>query len=399
MEMPLAAVLFDMERIGFKVDRDSIYKYGLVLDTYAADLESRIFTYSGKPFNINSPKQLGEILFETLMLPTDKKTKTGYSTSAEVLEKLKKYHPIIEDILEYRQVTKLKSTYVDGLLKVADEAGLVHTTFKQTGTATGRLSSAEPNLQNIPIRTELGRELRKFFIPTAEGRVLIDADYSQIELRLLADIAGDTAMREAFVSGFDIHTDTASRVFGVDKDHVTVELRKKAKAINFGIMYGMGEHSLSEDLHISRAEAKSYIDNYLSSYPDINRYLDEVIKTAYEQGYVTTKLGRRRFIPELAESNKMRKKFGERVAMNSPIQGTAADIMKIAMIRVHDRLAKSGLDAKLILQVHDELILEASATDAEAAMTLLCEEMENAVKLSVPLDVEAHIGKNWFEAH
>ena len=399
MEMPLAAVLFDMERIGFKVDRDSIYKYGLVLDTYAADLESRIFTYSGKPFNINSPKQLGEILFETLMLPTDKKTKTGYSTSAEVLDKLKKYHPIIEDILEYRQVTKLKSTYVDGLLKVADEAGLVHTTFKQTGTATGRLSSAEPNLQNIPIRTELGRELRKFFIPTAEGRVLIDADYSQIELRLLADIAGDTAMREAFVSGFDIHTDTASRVFGVDKDHVTVELRKKAKAINFGIMYGMGEHSLSEDLHISRAEAKSYIDSYLNSYPDINRYLDEVIKTAYGQGFVTTKLGRRRFIPELNESNKMRKKFGERVAMNSPIQGTAADIMKIAMIRVHDRLATSGLDAKLILQVHDELILEASATDAEAAMALLCEEMENAVKLSVPLDVEAHIGANWFEAH
>ncbi len=399
MEMPLAAVLFDMERIGFKVDRDSIYKYGLVLDTYAADLETRIFTYSGKPFNINSPKQLGEILFETLMLPTDKKTKTGYSTSAEVLEKLKKYHPIIEDILEYRQVTKLKSTYVDGLLKVADEAGLVHTTFKQTGTATGRLSSAEPNLQNIPIRTELGRELRKFFIPTGSDRVLIDADYSQIELRLLADIAGDTAMREAFVSGFDIHTDTASRVFGVDKDHVTVELRKKAKAINFGIMYGMGEHSLSEDLHISRAEAKSYIDSYLSSYPDINRYLDEVIKTAYEQGFVTTKLGRRRFIPELAESNKMRKKFGERVAMNSPIQGTAADIMKIAMIRVHDRLAKSGLDAKLILQVHDELILEASRADAEAAMALLCEEMENAVKLSVPLDVEAHIGQNWFEAH
>ena len=399
MEMPLAAVLFDMERIGFKVDRDSIYKYGLVLDTYAADLESRIFTYAGKPFNINSPKQLGEILFETLMLPTDKKTKTGYSTSAEVLDKLKKYHPIIEDILEYRQVTKLKSTYVDGLLKVADDGGLVHTTFKQTGTATGRLSSAEPNLQNIPIRTELGRELRKFFIPTTEGRVLIDADYSQIELRLLADIAGDTAMRDAFISGFDIHTDTASRVFGVDKDHVTVELRKKAKAINFGIMYGMGEHSLSEDLHISRAEAKSYIDSYLNSYPDINRYLDEIIKTAYEQGFVTTKLGRRRFIPELAESNKMRKKFGERVAMNSPIQGTAADIMKIAMIRVHDRLTKSGLDAKLILQVHDELILEASAQDAEAAMALLCEEMENAVKLSVPLDVEAHIGKNWFEAH
>ncbi|MBQ7910472.1 MAG: DNA polymerase I [Clostridia bacterium] len=401
MEMPLAAVLFDMERIGFTVDRDSMLQYGLVLDTLAAEYENRIYMFAGRSFNIKSPKQLGEVLFMDLGLPTMKKTKSGndFSTDVEVLEKLRKYHPIIEDILEYRQVTKLKSTYVDGLLKQANEAGTVHTVFKQTGTITGRLSSAEPNLQNIPIRTELGRELRKFFIPTTEDRVLIDADYSQIELRLLADIAGDTAMRDAFISGFDIHTDTASRVFGVDKDHVTVELRKKAKAINFGIMYGMGEHSLSEDLHISRAEAKSYIDSYLNSYPDINRYLDEIIKTAYEQGFVTTKLGRRRFIPELAESNKMRKKFGERVAMNSPIQGTAADIMKIAMIRVHDRLTKSGLDAKLILQVHDELILEASARDAEAAMALLCEEMENAVKLSVPLDVEAHIGKNWFEAH
>ena len=399
IEMPLAAVLWDMETLGFKIDRESIYRYGLVLDTVAADMETRIFTYAGKEFNINSPKQLGEILFETLMLPADKKTKTGYSTSAEVLEKLRKYHPIIDDILDYRQVTKLKSTYVDGLLKLADGEGLVHTTFKQTGTATGRLSSAEPNLQNIPIRTELGRELRKFFIPNADGRVLIDADYSQIELRLLADIAGDAAMREAFISGFDIHTDTASRVFGVEKDRVTVEQRKKAKAINFGIMYGMGEHSLSEDLHISRAEAKAYIESYLNSYPDVNRYLDEIIKTAYEQGFVTTKLGRRRFIPELAESNKMRKKFGERVAMNSPIQGTAADIMKIAMIRVRKRLAESGLDARMILQVHDELILEASREDAEAAMVLLREEMENAVKLSVPLDVEAHIGESWFEAH
>ena len=399
IEMPLAAVLWDMEQLGFKIDREAIYQYGLVLDTVAADMETRIFTYAGREFNINSPKQLGEILFEVLMLPADKKTKTGYSTSAEVLEKLRKYHPIIDDILDYRQVTKLKSTYVDGLLKLADGEGLVHTTFKQTGTATGRLSSAEPNLQNIPIRTELGRELRKYFIPTSPDRVLIDADYSQIELRLLADIAGDSAMREAFISGFDIHTDTASRVFGVPKDGVSVEQRKKAKAINFGIMYGMGEHSLSEDLHISRAEAKAYIESYLNSYPDVNRYLDEVIKTAYEQGFVTTKLGRRRFIPELAETNKMRKKFGERVAMNSPIQGTAADIMKIAMIRVRNRLKGSGLDAKMILQVHDELILEASRADAEAAMALLCEEMQNAVGLSVPLDVEAHIGDSWFEAH
>ncbi len=399
VEMPLSRVLFDMETVGFKIDRAAIAAYGEVLATVAADMETRIYTYAGKPFNINSPKQLGEILFDVLLLPAPKKTKTGYSTSAEVLDKLAHYHPIIGDILEYRQVTKLKSTYVDGLLKVADHEGRVHTTFKQTGTATGRLSSAEPNLQNIPIRTELGRELRKFFIPAGEGRVLIDADYSQIELRLLSDIAGDAAMRDAFVSGFDIHTDTASRVFGVDKEHVTIDLRKKAKAINFGIMYGMGEHSLAEDLDISYGEAKRYIESYLSAYPDIRRYLDEIVVTAYEQGYVTTKLGRRRYIPELADPNKMRKKFGERVAMNSPIQGTAADIMKIAMIRVHDRLRESGLDARLILQVHDELIIDAARPDAEAALSILCEEMEHAVTLSVPLDVEAHIGESWFEAH
>ncbi len=399
IEMPLAAVLADMETLGFKIDRTAIAAYGDVLSTIAADMEARIFRYAGKPFNINSPKQLGEILFDVLMLPTPKKTKTGYSTSAEVLDRLRPLHPIIQDILEYRQVTKLKSTYVDGLIKLADAEGRVHTTFKQTGTATGRLSSAEPNLQNIPIRTELGRELRKFFIPNAEGRVLIDADYSQIELRLLADIAGDSAMRDAFVSGFDIHTDTASRVFDVPPEQVTVELRKKAKAINFGIMYGMGEHSLAEDLSIGYGEARSYIESYLQSYPDIRRYLDEIILTAYEQGYVTTKLGRRRYIPELAEANKIRKKFGERVAMNSPIQGTAADIMKLAMIGVHKRLAASDLDARMILQVHDELILEASAADAEAAMAILCEEMQQALALSVPLDVEAHIGRDWYEAH
>ncbi len=399
IEMPLAAVLADMEAIGFKIDRTAIAAYGDVLATVAANMEARIYTWAGKPFNIHSPKQLGEILFDVLMLPAPKKTKTGYSTSADVLDRLRPLHPIINDILEYRQVTKLKSTYVDGLLKLADDGGRVHTTFKQTGTATGRLSSAEPNLQNIPIRTELGRELRKFFIPNSEGRVLIDADYSQIELRLLADIAGDSAMREAFISGFDIHTDTASRVFGVAPEHVTVELRKKAKAINFGIMYGMGEHSLAEDLAIGYGEAKSYIESYLQSYPDIRRYLDEIVVTAYEQGYVTTKLGRRRYIPELAESNKIRKKFGERVAMNSPIQGTAADIMKLAMIGVHKRLAASDLDARMILQVHDELIIEASAADADAALAILCEEMQNALVLSVPLDVEAHIGHDWYEAH
>ncbi len=399
IEMPLAAVLCDMELLGFKIRKDAIAQYGEVLDALAAELENNIYLLAGKPFNINSPKQLGEILFEVLMLPAEKKTKTGYSTNAEVLEKLKKYHPIIEDILEYRQVTKLKSTYVDGLLKLADEEGRIHTTFKQTGTATGRLSSAEPNLQNIPIRTELGREFRRFFIPSSPDRVLIDADYSQIELRLLAHIAGDSAMRNAFMEGFDIHTDTASRVFGVDKDHVSIELRKKAKAINFGIMYGMGDFSLAEDLHISRAMAKSYIESYLHSYPDIDKYLKDVIKEAYEKGYVTTALGRRRHIPELAESNKMRKKFGERVAMNSPIQGTAADIMKIAMIRVHKRLADSGLDARLILQVHDELILDAHKSHAEQALAILKDEMEHAVSLSVPLDVEAHVGDTWYDAH
>ena len=399
IEMPLAAVLCDMELLGFMIRKDAISQYGVLLDQLAEELENRIYFHAGKSFNINSPKQLGEILFDVLMLPAEKKTKTGYSTNAEVLEKLKKYHPIIEDILEYRQVTKLKSTYVDGLLKLADDEGRIHTTFKQTGTATGRLSSAEPNLQNIPIRTELGREFRKFFIPASPDRVLIDADYSQIELRLLAAIADDEAMRSAFLSGFDIHTDTASRVFGVDKENVTIELRKKAKAINFGIMYGMGDFSLAEDLHISRAMAKSYIESYLNSYPDIDRYLTNIIKEAYEQGYVTTVLGRRRHIPELAESNKMRKKFGERVAMNSPIQGTAADIMKLAMIRVHKRLSESNLDAKLILQVHDELILDAHKDCAEQALVILKEEMENAVSLSVPLEVEAHMGKTWFEAH
>ena len=399
IEMPLASVLCDMELLGFMIRKDAISQYGVLLDQLAEELENRIYFHAGKSFNINSPKQLGEILFDVLMLPAEKKTKTGYSTNAEVLEKLKKYHPIIEDILEYRQVTKLKSTYVDGLLKLADDEGRIHTTFKQTGTATGRLSSAEPNLQNIPIRTELGREFRKFFIPASPDRVLIDADYSQIELRLLAAIADDEAMRSAFLSGFDIHTDTASRVFGVDKENVTIELRKKAKAINFGIMYGMGDFSLAEDLHISRAMAKSYIESYLNSYPDIDRYLTNIIKEAYEQGYVTTVLGRRRHIPELAESNKMRKKFGERVAMNSPIQGTAADIMKLAMIRVHKRLSESNLDAKLILQVHDELILDAHKDCAEQALVILKEEMENAVSLSVPLEVEAHMGKTWFEAH
>lgn len=398
IEMPLAAVLADMEMIGFKIDSEGIRQYGKHLDALAEELESRIYFAAGGEFNIRSTKQLAEVLFEKLGLPTFKKTKSGYSTNAEVLERLRPYHTIIDDILDYRQVTKLKSTYVDGLLKVADDDGRVHTEFRQTGTATGRLSSAEPNLQNIPIRTEMGRELRRFFVPENEEYMLIDADYSQIELRLLAHISDDEAMRHAFVSGADIHTSTAATVFGVAPDDVSIELRKRAKAINFGILYGMGDFSLSQDLHISRAEAKEYISNYLQSYPNVDRYLKDVIRQAHEEGYVTTLFGRRRYIPELASSNKMQQAAGERIAMNSPIQGTAADIIKLAMIHVHRKLSESNLDARLILQVHDELLIEVRRDQAEEALALLREEMEHAVALSVPLDVGTAMGDDWFHA-
>ena len=399
IEMPLAGVLASMEDRGCMVDREGIARYGALLDAHVEQLEERIHFTAGGPFNINSPKQLGEVLFERLGLPAGKKTKTGYSTNAEVLEKLKKYHPIIEDILEYRQMTKLRSTYVEGLLSVADEQGRIHTTFKQTGTATGRLSSAEPNLQNIPIRTELGRELRRYFIPESSDYVLLDADYSQIELRLLAVISDDEAMKQAFIEGEDIHTATACRVFGVAPDQVTVELRKRAKAVNFGIVYGMGEFSLAEDLHISRAAAKEYIDGYMASYPGVSAYLSGVIKQAYEDGYVTTEFGRRRAIPELAAQNKNLKHFGERVAMNSPIQGTAADIIKIAMIRVDDALRKSGYDARLILQVHDELIVECHKDCRDEVLAILKHEMEHAATFSVLMLVDAKWGKDWYEAH
>ncbi|MBE6589959.1 MAG: DNA polymerase I [Ruminococcaceae bacterium] len=398
LEMPLARVLADMETAGFRIDREGIARYGEQLGTVAAALEGQIYFHAGREFNIHSPKQLGEVLFDTLGLPHAKKTKTGYSTNAEILEKLRPYHPIIEDILDYRQVTKLKSTYADGLLKVADETGRVHTNFKQTGTATGRLSSTEPNLQNIPVRTELGRELRRFFLPENEDYVIIDADYSQIELRLLAHVAEDSNMIRAFREGVDIHTSTAATVFGVEQSEVTGEMRKKAKAVNFGIMYGIGAFSLSDDIGVSRAEAQAYIDQYLAGFPGIDAYFKRVIEGGYEKGFVTTLFGRRRYIPELAGNNKMQQKFGERVAMNSPIQGTAADIIKLAMIRVHERLKKSGLDARLILQVHDELLIEAHRKDADEAERILREEMENAVSYSVPLDVDIHQGNNWFEA-
>ena len=398
IETPLAEVLADMETVGFRIDREGIARYGEQLGLIAGDLESRIYQQAGSSFNIQSPKQLGEVLFDTLHLPHDKKNKTGYSTNAETLEKLRPFHPIIQDILDYRQVTKLKSTYTDGLLKVADENGRVHTTFRQTGTATGRLSSTEPNLQNIPIRTELGRELRRYFLPENERYVLIDADYSQIELRLLAHVSGDENLIRAFREGMDIHTATAAKVFGVPESEVTSEMRKKAKAVNFGIMYGIGPFSLADDIGVSRAQAKAYIEQYFAGFPKVDEYLKRTIREAYENGFVTTVFGRRRYIPELAGKNMVLKKFGERVAMNSPIQGTAADLIKLSMIRVHRRLTESGLDARLILQVHDELLIESARDCASEAERILREEMEHAVSFSVPMTVEIHTADTWFDA-
>ena len=398
IEMPLASVLAEMELYGFKLDRKGIRDYGVMLDSIAAQNELAIYEYAGEPFNINSTKQLGVVLFEKLQLPHGKKTKTGYSTSADILEKLIPYHPIIPAILDYRKVTKLKSTYVDGLLRQADAMGRVHTTFKQTGTATGRLSSIEPNLQNIPIKTDLGRLMRKFFVAENEEYVLIDADYSQIELRLLAHISGDEDMRRAFLEGKDIHAATAARVFGVPLESVTYEMRKRAKAINFGILYGMGEFTLSNDLNISMKDAKAYIASYLAGYPAVDAYLKSIKEVARENGYVTTMYGRRRYIPEIVGKNKMLRAFGERVAMNSPIQGSAADIIKIAMINVSRRLKEEGLDARLILQVHDELLIEASVECADAAKQILSEEMQNAARLTVPLTVDCKMGKTWLDA-
>ena len=400
LEEPLALVLADMETAGFRIDREGIAAYGMQLGELADGLEKQIYQLAGVPegFNINSPKQLGDILFDVLKLPHGKKTKTGYSTNAEILEKLRPYHPIVDAVLDYRQLTKLKSTYADGLLKVADAHGRVHTTFRQTGTATGRLSSTEPNLQNIPVRTELGRELRRYFLPENRDYVIVDADYSQIELRLLAAVSGDENLCEAFREGADIHTSTAAAVFGVPRDCVTPEMRKRAKAVNFGIMYGIGAFSLADDIGVSRQEAQAFIDRYLGQFPRVDAYLKQTIASAYENGYVTTLFGRRRYIAELAGKNKMQQKFGERVAMNSPIQGTAADLIKLAMIRVHRRLREEGLDARLILQVHDELLIESNRTCADRAQEILRTEMESAARLSVPLTVEIHAGDTWFAA-
>ncbi len=397
IEIPLARVLASMESTGFRVDKNGIIGYGSELQKDIDRLRLQIYEQAGMEFNINSPKQLASVLFETLGLPAKKKTKSGYSTNAEVLEELRSYHPVIDDILEYRALSKLKSTYCDGLVKVIAPDGRIHSSFNQTETRTGRISSTEPNLQNIPVRTERGKEMRKFFC-AEDGWLLVDADYSQIELRVLAHIANDKNMIEAFRSGKDIHASTAAKVFGVPENMVTPILRSRAKAVNFGIVYGIGAFSLSKDIGVSVKEADSYIKGYLSLYSGIDKYMKDVVEQAKNDGYVTTMFGRRRYLPELKNSNKNVRSFGERVARNMPIQGTAADIIKIAMIRVYDRLKKENMRSRLILQVHDELIVEAPEDEAEKAAKLLSEEMEHAVELSLTLTADAGIGKTWYDA-
>lgn len=398
IELRLARLLLEMEKAGFKVNKEGLTEYSAFLSDRMAEAEEAIYMLAGEEFNINSPKQLSVILFEKLGLPHFKKTQSGYSTDADVMQKLRKHHPIIDLILSYRQFSKLKSTYADGLVKVISEKdGRIHSTFKQTLTMTGRLSSTEPNLQNIPVRTELGKMFRKFFV-AEDGCVLIDADYSQIELRVLAHVSGDPTLIGAFREGADVHAITASQVFGVPPDSVSDELRKRAKAVNFGIIYGISAFSLSEDIGVSRKEAQDYIDAYFRKYPQVRDYLDETVKTAKENGYVSTLFGRRRYVPELSARNKNLVAFGERVAMNTPIQGTAADIIKKAMVDTDAALKAEGLSARLILQIHDELIVEAPENEAEHAAALLKEKMENTVKLLVPLVADAHVGKSWFDA-
>ena len=398
IELPLCAVLADMERAGFLVDRAALAAYGDSMVSGINALQEEIWRYAGREFNINSPKQLGEVLFDELMLPAGKKTKTGWSTNADVLEKLVGKHPIISDILDYRMLTKLKSTYADGLIKVISPDGRIHTNFKMTVTATGRLSSTEPNLQNIPVRKELGSEIRKMFV-AAPGCVLVDADYSQIELRLLAHISGDETMKNAFLTGEDIHAVTASQVFGIPLDEVTPQQRSHAKAVNFGIVYGISAFSLAQDIGVRPAEAKAYIDAYLEKYHGVREYMERVISEAKANGYVETLFGRRRPLPELKSSNFNTRSFGERVARNMPIQGTAADIMKLAMVNAHRRIQAEGLRSRLILQVHDELIAECPEDEAEHVKALLEEEMSGAVQLDVPLTANAKIGHTWAEAH
>ena len=396
VELPLCRVLADMERSGFLVDGGALARFGRELSDTIDRLEQRIYAAAGQQFNINSPKQLGKVLFEDLGLPHGKKTKTGWSTNADVLEKLKD-HPLVADVLTYRQYAKLKSTYANGLLKVIDPDGRIRTSFQMTVTATGRLSSTEPNLQNIPTRTELGSKMREMFV-AAPGHVLVDADYSQIELRLLAHISGDTAMQQAFLSGEDFHTVTAARVFHVPQDQVTHQMRSRAKAVNFGIVYGISAFSLSQDIGVTVQEAKEYMDRYFATYTGVKQYMTDVVDKAREQGYVETLWHRRRALPELKSSNFNMRSFGERVALNMPIQGTAADIIKLAMVRVHSRLAREGLETRLIMQVHDELIVECPEEEAPRVEALLQQEMQGVAELSVPLLAEAHTGRNWLAA-
>lgn len=397
IEQPLCEVLASMEVLGVRVDSEGIRSFGEGLKADIAELEQRIYLLAGQEFNINSSKQLGEILFEKLGLPSGKKNHRGLSTSAEVLENLVPIHPIAQDVLDYRTLSKLLSTYVYGLLDEVCPDGRVRSEFKQTETRTGRISSSNPNMQNIPVRKEIGRNMRKFFI-AADGKTLLDADYSQIELRVLASMSGDENMREAFLSGADIHTRTASQVFGLPEEFVDKNMRRAAKAVNFGIIYGIGGFSLSKDINCTVAEADRYIKNYLGTYPKIDKFMKDTVESAKKDGYVTTLFGRRRYIPELKATNRNLQAFGKRAAMNAPIQGTAADIIKIAMIRVYRRLKEEKLDAKLILQVHDELIVEASEECREAAAKVLSEEMQKAVKLSVPLTAEVNAGKSWYDA-
>ena len=397
LELPLCPVLAEMERAGMLVDRRALADFGILLDGRIQADEALIYELAGEEFNINSTQQFGRILFDKLGLPPVKKTKTGYSTNADVLEKLRDKHPIVEAVLDYRQLAKLKSTYVDGLTKVIAADGRIHTSFQNTVTATGRLSSTEPNLQNIPVRTELGAELRKMFVAPA-GRVLVDADYSQIELRLLAHIAGDEHMIAAFRAGEDIHTVTASQVFGVPPEQVTHEMRRRAKAVNFGIVYGISDFSLSQDIGVTRAEAKAYMEKYFEKYSGVHAYMTQVVERAKADGYVSTLMGRRRWLPELKSSNFNLRSFGERVALNMPIQGTAADLIKKAMLHVDGRLRREGLEARLVLQVHDELIVECPEGEAEQVQRLLAEEMEHVAELAIPLTAEAHAGKSWAEA-
>ncbi len=397
-ELPLIRVLADMQRLGITLDTAQLGRFGKMLGERIKEKETAIYALAGEEFNINSPKQLGTVLFEKMKLPGGKKTKSGYSTRADVLEKLSGRHKIISDILQYRTYQKLKSTYCDSLAALADpETKRIHSVFHQTGTVTGRLSSSDPNLQNIPTRTELGRELRKMFV-AKEGCVLVDADYSQIELRVLAHLSDDEAMTDAFANGADIHAVTASKILGIPIDQLTKEERASAKAINFGIVYGMSEYSLSQDLGISFKQAKSYMDEYFGKYSGVRRYLDELKRDAYKNGCVKTMMGRIRYIPELSSSNANLRGYGERIAMNTPIQGTAADIIKLAMVRVYNRLKEERLAARLILQVHDELIIEAPENEAERVTEILKNEMENAAALRVPLIVDISVGKSWYEA-